>query len=72
MTIQRSTRLDWALFLLMGFFWGSSYLFIKIGVDNGLQIRWSSCASADGDQGGKSGPQAGSHGVELNATSHKR
>lgn len=30
-------RLDWVLFLLLGFFWGSSYLFIKIGVDAGLQ-----------------------------------
>jgi drug/metabolite transporter (DMT)-like permease len=33
----RSARLDWVIFLLLGFFWGSSYLFIKIGVDNGLQ-----------------------------------
>ena len=32
-----STRLDWILFILLGFFWGSSYLFIKIGVDAGLQ-----------------------------------
>ncbi len=32
-----STRLDWFLFILLGFFWGSSYLFIKIGVDEGLQ-----------------------------------
>jgi drug/metabolite transporter (DMT)-like permease len=32
----RSSRLDWLLFLLLGFFWGSSYLFIKIGVDAGL------------------------------------
>jgi drug/metabolite transporter (DMT)-like permease len=31
-----STRLDWLLFVLLGFFWGSSYLFIKIGVDAGL------------------------------------
>jgi len=31
-----SSRLDWALFLLLGLFWGSSYLFIKIGVDAGL------------------------------------
>ena len=36
MTTQRSTRLEWVLFVLMGFFWGSSYLFIKIGVDAGL------------------------------------
>src|SRR5688572_24812163 len=28
-----SSRLDWLLFVLLGFFWGSSYLFIKIGVD---------------------------------------
>ena len=32
-----STRLDWLLFVLLGFFWGSSYLFIKIGVDAGVQ-----------------------------------
>ena len=32
-----STGLDWALFVLLGFFWGSSYLFIKIGIDAGLQ-----------------------------------
>lgn len=32
----RSSRLDWLLFVLLGFFWGSSYLFIKIGVDAGL------------------------------------
>ncbi len=31
-----STRADWLLFVLLGFFWGSSYLFIKIGVDAGL------------------------------------
>ncbi len=31
-----SSRLDWLLFVLLGFFWGSSYLFIKIGVDEGL------------------------------------
>ncbi len=31
-----SSRLDWALFGLLGFCWGSSYLFIKIGVDAGL------------------------------------
>jgi drug/metabolite transporter (DMT)-like permease len=36
MTTQRSTRLEWLLFVLMGFFWGSSYLFIKIGVEAGL------------------------------------
>ena len=33
----RTSRLDWLIFLALGFFWGSSYLFIKIGVDNGLQ-----------------------------------
>ena len=27
---------DWLVFGLLGFFWGSSYLFIKIGVDAGL------------------------------------
>jgi len=32
-----SSRLDWLLFILLGFLWGSSYLFIKIGVDAGLQ-----------------------------------
>ena len=32
-----STRFDWLLFILLGFFWGSSYLFIKIGVEAGLQ-----------------------------------
>src|SRR5215218_7974878 len=26
----------WLLFVALGFFWGSSYLFIKIGVDAGL------------------------------------
>jgi drug/metabolite transporter (DMT)-like permease len=31
-----SSRMDWILFILLGFFWGSSYLFIKIGVDAGL------------------------------------
>jgi drug/metabolite transporter (DMT)-like permease len=35
-TQQSSTRLDWLLFAILGFFWGSSYLFIKIGVDAGL------------------------------------
>ena len=29
------TRLDWTLFVLLSFMWGSSYLFIKIGVDEG-------------------------------------
>jgi len=32
-----SSRLDWLVFILLGFFWGSSYLFIKIGVDHGLE-----------------------------------
>lgn len=40
MTIVRVTnaarRTDWLLFILLGFLWGSSYLFIKIGVDAGL------------------------------------
>ena len=31
------TRLDWTLFVLLSFMWGSSYLFIKIGVDEGLR-----------------------------------
>jgi drug/metabolite transporter (DMT)-like permease len=35
-TVARSSRLDWLLFVLLGFMWGSSYLFIKIGVDAGL------------------------------------
>ena len=32
-----SNRLDWLLFVALGFFWGSSYLFIKIGVESGLE-----------------------------------
>jgi drug/metabolite transporter (DMT)-like permease len=36
-TPTSSSRLDWLLFVLLGFFWGSSYLFIKIGVDAGLE-----------------------------------
>lgn len=32
-----SSRLDWLLFVLLGFFWGSSYLFIKIGLEAGLE-----------------------------------
>ena len=31
-----TSRNDWLLFLALGFLWGSSYLFIKIGVDAGL------------------------------------
>jgi drug/metabolite transporter (DMT)-like permease len=30
------SRSDWLLFVLLGFLWGSSYLFIKIGVEAGL------------------------------------
>ena len=37
MSPPASSRLDWFLFILLGFLWGSSYLFIKIGVDAGLQ-----------------------------------
>lgn len=37
MTPSASSRIDWALFLLLGFCWGSSYLFIKVGVDAGLE-----------------------------------
>src|SRR5436190_22586763 len=31
---MRSTRVDWLIFLALGFMWGSSYLFIKIGVQD--------------------------------------
>ncbi len=31
---DRSSQVDWVLFLLLGFFWGSSYLFIKLAVDD--------------------------------------
>ncbi len=34
---ESGSRTDWLLFVLLGFFWGSSYLFIKIGVDAGLE-----------------------------------
>ena len=34
---QSGTRFEWALFGLLSFMWGSSYLFIKIGVDEGLE-----------------------------------
>jgi drug/metabolite transporter (DMT)-like permease len=34
--MSATSRLDWFFFLLLGFAWGSSYLFIKIGVDAGL------------------------------------
>jgi drug/metabolite transporter (DMT)-like permease len=30
----RATRLEWLIFLALGFMWGSSYLFIKIAVDS--------------------------------------
>jgi drug/metabolite transporter (DMT)-like permease len=33
---RRDNRLLWILFVALGFMWGSSYLFIKIGVDAGL------------------------------------
>jgi drug/metabolite transporter (DMT)-like permease len=36
MIASRSSRIDWLLFVILGFMWGSSYLFIKIGVDAGL------------------------------------
>jgi drug/metabolite transporter (DMT)-like permease len=36
MTVS-SSRINWLLFVLLGFLWGSSYLFIKIGVDAGLE-----------------------------------
>jgi drug/metabolite transporter (DMT)-like permease len=36
MAQKSSSRIDWFLFILLGFVWGSSYLFIKIGVDAGL------------------------------------
>jgi drug/metabolite transporter (DMT)-like permease len=31
-----ASRIDWLLFVILGFLWGSSYLFIKIGVEAGL------------------------------------
>jgi drug/metabolite transporter (DMT)-like permease len=34
---SRGARIDWLIFILLGFMWGSSYLFIKIGVDHGLE-----------------------------------
>ena len=30
----RATRIDWLVFLALGFMWGSSYLFIKLAVDD--------------------------------------
>jgi drug/metabolite transporter (DMT)-like permease len=35
-TSAPASRIDLVLFALLGFMWGSSYLFIKIGVDDGL------------------------------------
>src|SRR3954467_6832969 len=34
---SHGSRIDWLIFIALGFFWGSSYLFIKIGVDHGLE-----------------------------------
>jgi drug/metabolite transporter (DMT)-like permease len=34
---SRNSTLDWILFILLGLLWGSSYLFIKIGVEAGFQ-----------------------------------
>ena len=31
---QRTNRIDWLIFLGLGFMWGSSYLFIKLAVDD--------------------------------------
>ena len=31
---ERSNRIDWLLFFALGFIWGSSYLFIKLAVDD--------------------------------------
>jgi drug/metabolite transporter (DMT)-like permease len=31
---ERATRIDWLVFLALGFMWGSSYLFIKLAVDD--------------------------------------
>ncbi len=33
---QSNARANWLVFIALGFFWGSSYLFIKIGVDEGI------------------------------------
>jgi drug/metabolite transporter (DMT)-like permease len=35
--VSRADRLDWPIFIALGFFWGSSYLFIRIGVQHGLE-----------------------------------
>ncbi len=37
MTNSRGSRIEWLLFLALSFMWGSSYLFIKIGVNSGLE-----------------------------------
>jgi drug/metabolite transporter (DMT)-like permease len=34
--MQRGASWAWLLFLVLGFLWGSSYLWIKIGLENGL------------------------------------
>ena len=31
---ERGNRVDWGIFLLLGLVWGSSYLFIKLAVDD--------------------------------------
>ena len=31
---DRSNRIDWLIFFALGFMWGSSYLFIKLAVDD--------------------------------------
>jgi drug/metabolite transporter (DMT)-like permease len=36
MTARSASRSLWLVFVGLGFFWGSSYLFIKIGIDAGL------------------------------------
>jgi drug/metabolite transporter (DMT)-like permease len=36
MSPSRSSRLDWILFVALGFLWGSSYLWIKIAVEEGV------------------------------------
>jgi drug/metabolite transporter (DMT)-like permease len=35
--IARPTRNDWLLLVILGLMWGTSYAFIKLGVENGLQ-----------------------------------
>ncbi len=34
--IARPTRSDWLLLLILGLMWGTSYAFIKLGIENGL------------------------------------